>query len=127
MDANRYEEARMEPVMQDICSTEKRHHMYMGSFDVLKQLCKIGFQAGIIVYSLIIISQGAMNAGVIIPVCLLFQQLIKPIDEIYRFLDETASSFTKCKSIMELFGESSDLTFSIERREAEDLSLIHIW
>ena len=120
MDANRYEEARMEPVMQDICSTEKRHHMYMGSFDVLKQLCKIGFQAGIIVYSLILISQGAMNAGVIITVCLLFQQLIKPIDEIYRFLDETASSFTKCKSIMELFGESSDLTFSIERREAED-------
>lgn len=120
MDANRYEEKRMEPVMQDICSTEKRHHFYMGSFDVLKQLCKIGFQVGIILYALFLISQNAMNPGAIITICLLFQQLIKPIDEIYRFLDETASSFTKCKSLVELFEESSDFTFAIRHRDAEE-------
>ncbi len=117
MDANKYEERRMEPVMEDICSTEKRHHMYMGAFDMLKQLCKVAFQAGIILYALFLISKGAMNPGVIITVCLLFQQLIKPIDEIYRFLDETASSFTKCKALTELFGESSDLTFRIQPSE----------
>ena len=48
-----------------------------------------------------------------ITVCLLFQQLVKPIDEVYRFMDETASSVIKAKVLLEVVASPSDEVFDI--------------
>ena len=44
MNAEEYEKKRLLPRILNISRTEKRHHRYMGTFDCLKQLCKIFFQ-----------------------------------------------------------------------------------
>lgn len=85
----------------------------MGSFDSLKQLCKIVFQVVILCASILLISNGKMSAGSVITVCLLFQQLIKPIDEVYRFMDETASSVIKARALLEVAARPSDAVFDI--------------
>lgn len=121
MHAERYERKRLLPVILNISRTEKRHHRYMGTFDCLKQLCKISFQVILLVVSIMLIANGKMSTGSVITVCLLFQQLIKPIDEVYRFMDETASSVIKAKSLLEVAASPSDDVFDTQSSD-EDTS-----
>lgn len=114
MGAEEYEKKRLLPSILNISRTEKRHHRYMGAFDCLKQLCKISFQVVLLVVSILLISNGKMSAGSVITVCLLFQQLVKPIDEVYRFMDETASSVIKAKVLLEVVDSHSDEVFDIK-------------
>ena len=113
MHAEGYEKKRLIPSIMNISCTEKKHHCCMGAFDCLKQLCKILFQVVILAASIILITKGKMNAGSVITVCLLFQQLVKPIDEVYRFMDETASSLIKSKALLEVAANPSDEVFDI--------------
>lgn len=121
MHAEGYERKRLVPGILNISHTEKRHHRYMGTFDCLKQLCKISFQVIILVVSIVLIANGKMSTGSVITVCLLFQQLIKPIDEVYRFMDETASSVIKSEALIEVTASPSDDVFDIEASD-EDTS-----
>lgn len=113
MNAEEYEKKRLIPSILNISRTEKKHHRYMGSFDCLKQFCKISFQVVLLVASILLIANGQMSAGSVITVCLLFQQLVKPIDEVYRFMDETASSVIKAKVLLEVAASPSDKVFDI--------------
>ena len=113
MSAEDFERKRLLPSILNISRTEKKHHRYMGSFDCLKQLCKVLFQVLILGMSIVLISKGDMSAGSAITVCLLFQQIIKPIDEVYRFMDETASSVIKSKALLDVTSRPVDEVFSI--------------
>lgn len=114
MAAEEYEKIRLYPVISKVEKTEKKHHRYMGTFDCLKQACKILFQVFILLTSIVLIAKGKMAASGVIPVCMLFQQLIKPIDEAYRFMDETAASAVKAKVLMEVMDSCEDDIFSIK-------------
>ena len=125
--AEGYERKRLVPGILNISRTEKRHHRYMGAFDCLKQLCKISFQVILLVVSIVLIANGKMSTGSVITVCLLFQQLIKPIDEVYRFMDETASSVIKAKALIEVAASPSDEVFDIQTSgEGTSNSEIHV-
>ena len=113
MNAEEYEKKRLVPSILNISNTEKRHHKYMGSFDCVKQFCKISFQVILLIASVVLVSSGKMSGASVITVCLLFQQLVKPIDEVYRFMDETASSVIKAKALLEVISNPSDEVFSI--------------
>ncbi len=114
MHAEQFEEKRLLPRILAISHTEKKHHRYMGGFDSVKQVCKISFQVVLLVASIWLISNGQMPAGTVITVCLLFQQLIKPIDETYRFMDETASSVIKAKVLVDVADSKEDEIFGIK-------------
>ncbi len=113
MNAEECEIKRLRPSILNISKTEKRHHKYMGTFDCVKQSCKVVFQLILLMVCVNLISNGKMSAGSVITVCLLFQQLIKPIDEVYRFMDETASSVIKAKVLLEVVASSTDEVFDI--------------
>lgn len=113
MNAEGYEKKRLRPGILNISYTEKKHHRYMGVFDCIKQLCKILFQMALLTASILLISDDKMSAGSVITVCLLFQQLVRPIDEVYRFMDETASSVIKAKALLEVAASESDEIFNI--------------
>ncbi len=113
MNAETYEKNRLHPAIFRISATERRHHRHMGTFDCMKQMCKIVFQVIILLASVWMIAAGRMVSGAVITVCLLFQQLIKPIDEVYRFMDETASSVDKAKVLTDVAVYGEDPVFSI--------------
>lgn len=117
MNAENYEKTRLLPAIRDICSAEKCHHRFMGRFDVLKQGCKIMFQIGLLVVSIVLISCARMDPGSVIAVCLLFQQLVKPIDDVYRFMDETAASLIKSKALLEVVFCDPDDVFNIKSND----------
>lgn len=111
MNAEVYERKRLYPSILQVSSTEKEHHRYMGRYDCLKQVCKITFQMVILVAAIVMTLTGRMAAGAVITSCLLFQQLVKPIDEVYRFMDETASSVVKAKALLEVMSSPQDAVF----------------
>ena len=117
LNAGSYEKNRLLPRIFRISITEKKHHRYMGMFDCLKQFCKIAFQVVLLVISILLITNDRMPAGSVITVCLLFQQLVKPIDEVYRFMDETASSLIKARALLDVATASSDEIFQIRASE----------
>ncbi len=119
MNAEEYERDRLEPAIVGISNTEKMHHTYMGTFDGMKQICKIVFQVALIIISIVMISAGKMPAGAVITVCLLFQQLVKPVDDVYRFMDEIASSVIKAKALIEVTSLGVDPIFEIESVKKE--------
>ena len=111
MNAETYERKRLYPSILQVSRTEKEHHCYMGRYDCLKQVCKIAFQMAILVAAIVMTLSGRMAAGAVITSCLLFQQLVKPLEETYRFMDETASSVVKAKALMEVMMSPQDKVF----------------
>lgn len=111
MNAETYERKRLYPGILQVSQTERKHHCYMGVYDCIKQVCKIAFQMVILVIAVIMTLNGRMNAGAVIASCLLFQQLVKPIDEVYRFMDEAASSVVKAKALQEVMTSPQDMVF----------------
>lgn len=126
MHAERYEKNRLTPSITNICLTEKKHHRYMGTFDCIKQACKVLFQVLLIFTSIVMITKGRMGTGSVITVGLLFQQLVKPIDDVYRFMDETASSVIKAKALLEVANSVTDDVFEIcsSDEESDDNEII---
>lgn len=108
MNAETYERKRLYPSILQVSRTEKEHHCYM---DCLKQVCKIAFQMAILVAAIVMTLSGRMAAGAVVSSCLLFQQLVKPIDEVYRFMDETASSVVKANALLEVMMSPQDKVF----------------
>lgn len=117
MSAEKYEKERLHPAILKVSFTEKKHHCYMGKYDCMKQFCKIVFQVIVLLVSIILVTNGKMSTGTVISVCMLFQQLLKPIDEVYRFMDETASSIVKAKVLTEVMNSNEDDIFSIVSQE----------
>lgn len=114
--AELYERTRLLPALMKICKTEQKHHMYMGAFDCLKHFFKVSFQLVLIITSIVLIANHRMSAGTVITVCLLFQQLTRPVDDIYRFMDETASAVIKSRSLIDIVRRDDDAIYSIESR-----------
>lgn len=126
MNAEAYERKRLHPAIFRIGATERRHHRYMGAFDCAKQACKIAFQVMLLLVSIGMAAQGRMAPGTVITVCLLFQQLVKPIDEVYRFMDDTASSLVKARVLADVAAMGADPVFSIPHapRQAEGTGIV---
>lgn len=121
MNAESYEVKRLSPSINGISDTEKMHHVSMGSYDGAKTICKILFHLVIIIVSVMMIAHNQMAPGAVIAVCLLFQQMLRPLDDIYRFLDESASSEIKAKFLIDMAAIREDPVFEIA-----DSSQVHI-
>lgn len=126
MNAESYEKRRLHPAIFRIGVIEQKHHLYMGAFDCMKQACKIIFQVIILLMSVWMVDAGRMSPGAVITVCLLFQQLTNPISEIYRVMDETASSVVKAKVLADVVSMGEDPVFSIPYNpdRAEDTDIV---
>lgn len=114
MNAEEFERERLRPSIRKISYIEKAHHYYMGMFDSIKQICKASFQVGLLILSMLLITNGKMHPGGVISVCLLFQQLSKPVDDVYRFMDEIASSVIKAGMLVDVMLSPNSPVFEIE-------------
>ena len=110
LSAEVYERKRLTPDIKNISATEERHHCYMGSFDCVKQSAAYIF----LIIILALYLKGFLPAVSAATVCFLFLQMLKPIDEIYRFMDEGSASLIKAEALLEIFSCELDPIFEIE-------------
>lgn len=114
MSAEDYETKRLLPQIKKISETEMNHQKTMGTFDCMKQVLKMVFQLIVIYMSLVMISKGEMERGAVVTVLLLFQQLVKPIEDVYRFVDDIASATVKARALTEITLSGTDPMFNIK-------------
>lgn len=128
MSAEPFEHSRLSPKVEKIRRAETRHHTVMGSFDSIKQFIKASFFIFLIMYCLYLVSRGIITTGTTITAILLFQQLLSPIDSVYRFIDEIASAATKMSVMKRVFNTPCDPIFSIgstNKEIAGDIEVSH--
>ena len=109
MNAETYERKRLSPDVRKISAMERNHHCWMGAFDCVKQ----GTTYLFLVLILYMYLDGNLPAKSAATVCFLFLQLVKPIDEVYRFLDEGSASLIKVKALLNIAFQDVDPIFSI--------------
>jgi ABC-type multidrug transport system fused ATPase/permease subunit len=85
----------------------------MGVFDVCKHVLKVGFFIGILFIGIYLITKGEMTGGNVLAIVLLFQQLITPIDEFYRILDEISACSVKADILNDIMSQKVDTAFEI--------------
>ena len=115
--AEKAECQRLAPHTEAIRRKESYHHTAMGIYDQIKQIVKTIFFIAICLIGFYCIKSEQLTSGQIITVVLLFQQLIKPIDDIYRFLDEISASSIKLKTLKDLMAMDLDPIFLISDKE----------
>lgn len=111
--AEEAESKRLSPQINNIRIQESKHHTYMGMFDTVKQILKALFIVIILYVGIRDIASGALRGGALISVFMLFQQLLKPVDEIYRFLDDISASLIKVKMLKRLITLEEDDVFAL--------------
>jgi ABC-type multidrug transport system fused ATPase/permease subunit len=116
--AENAESRRLAPQTMGIRLTESKHHTIMGLFDVFKHAIKVIFFVGIILLGTYYIKKGEMTGGNIFAIVLLFQQLLKPIDELYRFLDEISACTVKIDMLDDIMNQKDDVAFEIMNTDA---------
>lgn len=104
--AELFELTRLEPQINGIAQLESVHHVAMGRYDSCKQALEVILFVAVATIGVILMGQGLMTAGALVGTLMLCQQLVVPIDSVYRLLDEIATSKNKVSRLMEIVGEA---------------------
>ena len=91
-DSNALEEKRFTDKSEYLRSKEMRHHLQMAKYDCLKFINEIFFTVLMIGISAWLAAQGKISVGAVLTSYLCFSQLIRPLEELHRILDELSES-----------------------------------
>ena len=106
MAAERFEADRLDGQIRDVARLERTHHSAMGRYDAVKQVLEVALFGGASLAGIALVQDGSISAGALVGTLMLCQQLIVPIDSIYRLLDEIATSSNKVSRLMEIVREA---------------------
>lgn len=91
-DSNALEEKRFTDKSEYLRSKEMRHHLQMAKYDCLKFINEVFFTVLMIGTSAWLAAQGKISVGAVLTSYLCFSQLIRPLEELHRILDELSES-----------------------------------
>lgn len=91
---------------------EMRHHMQMAKYDCLKFLNEAVFTVLMIGISTYLATQHVISTGAVLTSYLCFNQLLKPLEELHRILDELSESLVLAEDFFRLAELPSDFSFA---------------
>ncbi|MDR2198474.1 MAG: ABC transporter ATP-binding protein/permease [Deltaproteobacteria bacterium] len=115
---------RLAPQTKKIRLVESQHHTTMAVFDILKLMVKVIFFSGLLFLIYNYVSAGELTEGGALTIVLLFQQLLQPIDEFYRFLDEISECLSKVDILKRIENQDIDFSFKINDNKLIDTSVL---
>ncbi len=112
--ANTYSQeiARVEKVAESRRSKELRHHFEMSLFGSGKALNEGAFHLIVVGFAVWLFLQGTINYGDIMALSMLFLNVMAPLNEVHRFIDEAHESSLKIGDLMDLMDEPEDRSFA---------------
>ncbi|MEE0800410.1 MAG: ABC transporter ATP-binding protein [Gemmiger sp.] len=99
------EESRFETRSEFLRSKEMKHHLQMAKYDTLKFINKAVFTVLMIGISTYLATRGVITVGSVLTAYLCFTQLLTPLEELHRILDE----LSECMVLAEDFFRMTDL------------------
>lgn len=120
------EEKRFDQKSEALRTKEMKHHFQMAKYDCFKFLNEALFTVLMIGMSSWLATQGVISVGAVLTSYLCFIQLIGPLEELHRILDELSESMVLAKdffSLVELpldfsYQENQELSLSRQEQEA---------
>lgn len=110
-DSNTLEEKRFTDRSEYLRSKEMRHHLQMAKYDCLKFINEVFFTVLMIGTSAWLAAQGKISVGAVLTSYLCFSQLIKPLEELHRILDELSESLILAEDFFKMADIPHDFSY----------------
>nr|WP_290758182.1 ABC transporter ATP-binding protein [Anaerostipes sp.] len=111
-DSNTLEEKRFNTKSEYLRRKEMKHHLQMAKYDTLKFMNEIFFTVLMIGTSAYLATQGKISVGAVLTSYLCFSQLIKPLQELHRILDELSESLILAGDFFKMTDIPCDFSYS---------------
>lgn len=111
-DSNTLEEKRFTDKSEYLRSKEMRHHLQMAKYDCLKFINEVFFTVLMIGTSAWLAAQGKISVGAVLTSYLCFSQLIKPLEELHRILDELSESLILAEDFFKMADIPHDFSYT---------------
>jgi ATP-binding cassette subfamily B protein len=113
--ANTYglEAARVRAVSAERGSREVKHGLAMTRFDWMKAINEDIFQIAIIGYAIMLAARGQMEFGAVITFYNLFMNVMRPLREVHRILDETYDSSSQVTILLHMLSQPLDQSYGV--------------
>lgn len=112
-DTRRIEAARIEAAAESRRAKEIKHHMAMGCFDWMKAINEGLFHVAIIGFAIVLAARGEIEMGKVVTFSFLFLNIMRPLREVHRILDEAYESSLQVGILLGMLREPSDPSFSV--------------
>ncbi len=111
---HRIEAARIAAAAESRRAKELKHHMAMARFDWLKSVNEGLFHVAVIGFAIVLAAWGQFDLGKIVTFSGLFLNIMRPLREIHRILDETYSSSLQVSVLLGMLQEPVDESFAVQ-------------
>jgi ATP-binding cassette subfamily B protein len=112
-DTHEDEVKRVEVVGEAVRRREIRHHVAMSLFDAAKALNEGLFFILVVGISIHLAAQGRVGVGDVVTFALLFGNVLTPLRDIHRILDEAHESTLKVGDLLAMMAEPMDRSFAV--------------
>lgn len=112
LDSINLEEKRFESKSEFLRKKEMRHHVQMAKYDIFKFINEIFFTVLMIGSSSYLAAQGKISVGSVLTSYLCFSQLIKPLQELHRILDELSESLILAEDFFKMTDIPHDFSYA---------------
>lgn len=106
------EESRFENKSEFLRKKEMKHHKQMAKYDCWKFINEVTFTVLMIGISAYLATQGIISVGAVLTSYLCFSQLIKPLEELHRILDELSESVILADDFFKLAEIPNDFSYT---------------
>lgn len=112
------EESRFENKSEFLRKKEMKHHKQMAKYDCWKFINEVTFTVLMIGISAYLATQGIISVGAVLTSYLCFSQLIKPLEELHRILDELSESVILADDFFKLAEIPNDFSYTETEKTA---------
>ena len=106
------EESRFENKSEFLRKKEMKHHKQMAKYDCWKFINEVTFTVLMIGISAYLATQRIISVGAVLTSYLCFSQLIKPLEELHRILDELSESVILADDFFKLAEIPNDFSYT---------------
>jgi len=121
---HRREVERLAVEAERLRETELRHHFVMSLFGSTKAICEAAFHLLVVGAALVTASQGLISVGDVLLFSMLFLNVMAPLNEVHRVIDEGHESSLLVEDLLRMLAEPADRSFlsSSDRQPRHDLA-----
>lgn len=110
--AQDYFSARVSTAAGELRDAEMSHHRAMAWFDAAKYTNEALWYVLVLSFAIALVTIGKMGPGEVLAYALLFNNIIAPLRELHRMLDEVSESAQQARDLTNLLDRPKDISFS---------------
>lgn len=113
------EQERFDQKSEGLRKKEMTHHRAMAKYDILKYINEVFFTVLMIGTSAWLATRGKISVGTVLTAYLCFTQLLTPLEELHRILDELSENMVLTEDYFQMADLEPDFSYQNESRDPD--------